>query len=123
MGSFGSDKWRNDRQLWWTGQDGAELRIGVSVEKDGDYRIKTRLTTARDYGIVQFYLDGEKLGEPMDLFCADNIILTDELVFGPFSLKAGEHVLNVKVVGANPDAIKRYMVGIDYVDVEEVSKK
>ena len=119
MGGFTADKWSNNQQLWWTAEPGAKLDIGINVEKDGDYKILTRLTKARDYGIIQFYLDGQKVLEPMDLYYPDNVIATDEIELGLFKLSKGQHKLTVEVVGTNPEAIKRYMVGIDYIKVQK----
>ena len=71
-----------------------------------------------DYAIVQLSLDGEKLGEPIDLF-HDGVIPTGELDFGPRQLGAGEHTLTVEITGANPKALKSFMFGLDYVKLAE----
>ena len=120
MGGFADDKWYNGEQLWWTGELGARLRIGIEVEKDGFYKILTRHTKAADYGIVQWLLDGEKAGKAMDFYYADGVIGSDQIDLGTYELKAGKHELNVQIVGSNPDAIERYMVGIDYLQVVPV---
>jgi hypothetical protein len=52
----------------------------------------------------------------MDLYYPDGVIATKQVELGTFELDAGRHVLSVEMVGANPNAIKRYMFGIDYVD-------
>lgn len=117
MGSFTDDKWRNDRQVWWTGQPGGQLKIGLDIEEKGTYQLLTRLTKAADYGIIQFYLDGEKISEPMDMYYPDGVIATKQIKLGTFTLEKGRHVLTIKIVGANPKAIQRYMVGVDYIDL------
>ncbi len=118
MGWITTDKWRNGEQLWWIGQPGKKLNIAIDTEKKNNYRISTRLTKAADYGIIQFYLDGQKVLEPMDLYHPDSVIATKEIELGNFDLDKGRHILTVEVVGSNPKAIQRYMVGIDYVDVK-----
>jgi hypothetical protein len=117
MGGFSEGKWENNDQLWWVGEQGAKLKLAVTVKKDGDYAILTRLTKAVDYGIVQFYIDDTKLGGPIDLYNRDKVILTDELALGTTHLSSGPHVLTVEIIGANPDAVKRYMFGMDYLKV------
>ena len=117
MGAFKADKWQNDRQLWWVGQVGAKLKIGLDIEEKGTYTLTTRLTKASDYGIVQFYLDDEKVLEPMDMYYPDGVIATKPITLGKFKLDKGQHILSVEIVGSNPNAIKRYMVGIDYVNI------
>jgi hypothetical protein len=42
------------------------------------------------------------------------------LAFGNHDLSAGQHKLTIQIVGANPKAIKRHMVGLDYVKLEPV---
>ncbi|MFA5292320.1 MAG: glycoside hydrolase family 172 protein [Phycisphaerae bacterium] len=118
MNSFKSSKWTDAQQLWWVGQPGGKLRIGINVKKEGSYEILTRLTKAADYGIIQWYLDGKKISEPMDMYYADGVIATKEINLGKYQLSAGQHELDVEIVGSNPAAIKRYMVGIDYIKVK-----
>ena len=81
MGHFGPGKWKNDEQLWWTGaKPGDKLDLALPVEPAGKYEVSVSLTKARDYGIVQFSLDGKKAGEPIDLYNA-GVVPT-----GPISL-------------------------------------
>lgn len=117
MNGFPASSWANDDQLWWTGKPGEKLKLAVKVNKDGEYEIRTRLTKASDYGIVQFYIDDTKLGEPIDLFNKDKVIATREFNLGTVHLTAGDHVLTVEMVGANPEAVKMYMFGMDYLKI------
>ena len=119
MYGFGTD-WSNDRHLWWTGaQPGDTLALVLPVMKDGTYRITVQLTKAVDYGIVQFTLNGEKLGEPIDLY-NDGVDVTGVLDLGTRTLPRGAHRLNVEIVGANEKAVKSYMFGIDYIKLEDI---
>ena len=118
MGSFTADKWRNGEQLWWTGQLGAKLNLCIDIQKKAKYKITTRLTKAADYGIIQFSLDDRKVLEPIDAYHPEGVVATDKIELGKLELDKGRHILTVEIVGANPDAIKRYMVGIDYIDVK-----
>ena len=76
-----------------------------------------QLTKAPDYGIVQLYLDGEKLGAPIDLY-HESVVATGLLAMGEHELTAGDHKLTVEIVGANDKAIKSYMFGLDYVKLD-----
>ena len=91
------------------------------MKKKGKYELKVALTKARDYGIVQLYLDGQKLGEPIDLY-DPNVVPTGEISFGEMDLAASAHKLSVEIVGANEKAVKSYMFGLDYVKLEPVKK-
>jgi hypothetical protein len=118
MAGYG-DQWSNDAQLWWTGaRPGDQLELALPVEKTGKYKLLAQLTKAEDYGIVQLWLDGEKLGEPIDLYHGW-VIATDDLDLGTRDLSAGEHKLTVEITGANPKAKKSHMFGLDYVKLVE----
>jgi hypothetical protein len=46
----------------------------------------------------------------------NGVIPTDPpLAIGTYDMTAGEHQLTVEIVGANPQAIKGYMFGLDEV--------
>jgi len=115
MGHFGGGKWHNDNQLWWTGaKPGDKLDVSLKIDTGSAYRVSVTLTKARDYGIVQFHVDGEKAGEPIDLYNPD-VIPTDPISLGVHRLEEGEHKLTVEIVGANEKADKAYMFGLDRI--------
>jgi len=87
------------------------------VKQAGKYRVAMQLTKAVDYGIVQLYLDGAKLGDPIDLY-HDGVVPTGLLRMGEHDLSTGEHKLTVEIVGANDKAVKSYMFGLDYVKLD-----
>jgi len=114
MAGFG-ENWSNGAHLWWIGAKlGDQLTLALPVEKSGRYKLLAQLTKAIDYGIVQLSLDGEKVGQPIDLF-NDGVIATGELDFDTHELSAGEHKFGVEITGANEKAVKSYMFGLDYV--------
>ncbi|MCX5676961.1 MAG: DUF2961 domain-containing protein, partial [Planctomycetota bacterium] len=64
MGQYGGT-WSGASQLWWTqGKPGDRLDLALPVKDAGKYRLTVQLTKARDYGVVQLYLDDKKLGGP-----------------------------------------------------------
>ncbi len=107
--------WTDDNHLWWTGaKPGDKLDIAVPVKESGKYDVSVVLTKARDYGIVQLYLDGKKAGDKIDLY-NPSVIPTGVIPLGEFNLSQGEHQLTVEIVGANSKAVKSYMFGLDQV--------
>jgi hypothetical protein len=113
--AYGDKRWSGQAQMWWTGaKPGDELLLAVPVKKAGSYDVVIRMTKARDYGIVQLYLDGAKAGQPIDLY-NDGVVPTDQIPLGTHELSQGEHRLTVAIVGANEKAVKSYMAGIDYI--------
>ncbi|HUT36541.1 MAG TPA: DUF2961 domain-containing protein [Planctomycetota bacterium] len=110
--------WSGDRQLWWRdAKPGDKLTFALPVPKAGKYSVAANLTKAVDYGIVQFRLDGEKLGEAIDLY-NNGVVTTGPRVVGAATLDAGEHKLTVEITGSNPAAVKRHMFGLDYVKLD-----
>jgi uncharacterized protein (DUF2237 family) len=63
------------------------------------------------------YLDGAKLGEPID-FYNNGVVPTGPVDLGTHPLKAGEHVLKAEIIGANEKA-KGLMFGLDYLLLEK----
>jgi hypothetical protein len=117
MTGFGTN-WSNDAQLWWTdAKPGDKLTLDLPVAKAGKYKLSAQLTKARDYGIAQLYLDGQKLGAPIDLY-HPSVIATGALELGTAELSAAEHQLTVEIVGANDKAVKSYMFGLDYLKLD-----
>jgi hypothetical protein len=114
MGHY-KGKWTNDDHLWWTGaKPGDKLEVIVPVKSSGTYDVSVVLTKARDYGIVQLSLDGKPAGERIDLYNPE-VVPTEPIELGSYTLKEGKHILTVEIVGANPRAIKAYMFGLDQV--------
>ena len=117
MSSF-AGQWSNDAQLWWTGAyPGDTLSLALPVTNAGVYKLSLAFTKAQDYAIVQLYLDGQPLGQPVD-FYSPSVTPTGPLVMGTYPLTAGQHTLAVQIVGANPAATPSYMFGLDYVKLD-----
>jgi len=120
MTGFG-EAWSNEAHLWWTdAKPGNTLELALPVAKAGNYRLKMQLTKAVDYGIVQLYLDGNKFGDPIDLY-NNGVVATGPLDMGTHDLTQGRHVLKVEIVGANEKAAKSYMFALDYVKLENTA--
>ena len=118
MARYRKFHWTNDDQLWWTGaKPGDKLTLALPVKKEGTYRVDAVLTKARDYGIVQFQVDGAKAGPPVDLYNPE-VIRTEPIGLGVHALSAGEHKLTIEIMGANPSAAKGYMFGLDEIRLE-----
>lgn len=118
MGGFGN-KWSNGKQLWWAGaKPGGTLTLALPVTTKGKYKLTAALTKARDYGIIDVALDGKPVATGWDGFNFPTVLHSDELDWGTHDLEAGEHKLTFTITGANPQAVKSHMVGLDYVKLE-----
>lgn len=116
MGGFSKDVWSAGQQLFWLRpKPGDRLELELPVKQAGSYDVALAMTMARDYAIVQLYLDDAPLGKPIDCYNNPDVITTGVLELGEHELTAGKHRLTLEVKGANPAAVKAYMVGLDYV--------
>lgn len=114
MASFSPD-WSREKQLWWMdAAEGDTLDLALPVAATGRYEVRAQFTRAVDYGIVTLSLDGQQLGEPIDLY-HDGVVATGEIALGTRDLSAGQITLRLTLAGANEKAVKRHMVGLDYV--------
>lgn len=121
MANFQADRWSGKAQLWWTGgkpQD--QLTFALDIPQEGNYTIEVVMTRARDYGIVQWALDGEPIGQAIDLY-DPQVVTTGVIELGQFQLPKGTSQLSVQILGANPKAVKAYMFGLDYLAIRPAS--
>ena len=113
-----SYEWSNEAQLWWIdGKPGDRLVLEVPVKEAGRYKVIADLTKAVDYGIVRMTLAGQA-SDKIDRF--NRGVANDAIDIGTFDLKKGVNRLEVEIVGANEEAIKRYMFGLDYLKLDKV---
>lgn len=115
MLDFG-EAWSGGKHLWWTrAKPGDVLELGFSVQKAGKYELILAMTKAADYGQFRLSVNGEPIGDVVDLF-NNGVIHTGKIRFGVVTLKQGQNVLGVEVVGTNSASIgDRYMFGLDFI--------
>lgn len=117
LSGFG-DQWSNDSHLWWiSAKPGDTLELEVPSTTSGQAELVMQLTKAPDYGIVQLFWNGRKLGEPVDLFHAA-VVPTGALQFGSVDVTP-RNILKVEIIGANDRAVKSYMFGLDYLKLQK----
>ena len=58
-----------------------------------------------------------KKSAPLDLY-NETVIHSGPITLGSHELTAGQHKLTVEILGANPQAKKAYMFGIDRIDLK-----
>jgi len=116
MAAFKADRWSGAEQLVWTGaRPGDRLELAFTAPSDATYDVIAAWTMARDYAVVQPALDGQPVGEPLDLYHYPDVVSSGELTIAARKLAAGQHRFAIEIKGANPSALKAYMVGLDYL--------
>ena len=109
--------WSNEAQLWWIdGKAGDRLVLEFPVEKAGRYEIIANLTKAIDYGIVKIAINDNP---PKEFDRFNDGVATDKLSLGEFELPRGANRLTAEIVGMNASekAVKRFMFGLDYLQL------
>lgn len=97
-------------------QEGAWLEIPFEVKEKEPLRLLLNMTKSYDFGRYQAYLNGVKLGAPMDLYSAD--IENAEVHLLDFWPEPGKYTLRLECVGKNP-ASAGYYCGIESVRLRE----
>lgn len=111
--SMGRVRWSDETQLWWKGgEPGDRLVLEFPVEEAGTYEVLANLTKAIDYGIVTLAINDE---EPKEFDRFNQEVATDQVSLGTFDLPKGTNRLTITITGANEDAVKAYMFGLDYL--------
>jgi hypothetical protein len=107
-----------DGQLFYLPEqaEGAWVQLPVSVTRKEPRRLLLKVTRAPDYGRYQAYLDGVKIGQPMDLF--DESVTPWEVHLLDFWPEPGEYTLRLECVGKNR-ASTGYYLGLHSVRLRE----
>jgi hypothetical protein len=122
MGLFPASQWSGDAHLLAEPPKGggwADLEIVAS--EAGRHEVIVYLTKAPDCGIVQFRLEGQALGKPIDCFEPETVISTGPLSLGTVELKKGPATLRLEAIGSNPRSVgQRTLWGLDCVLLQPV---
>lgn len=106
--------WSGNQQLWWIdGKPQDHVTVEFEAPSDGFYDIEVGLTKAVDYGVVELVINDQVKHSAFD--CYFTSVVVDAVTLKACRLSAGRNQLKVTLVGANKEAIKRYMFGLDYL--------
>ncbi|MFE7191775.1 ricin-type beta-trefoil lectin domain protein [Kitasatospora sp. NPDC057541] len=114
----GALTWSGGAQLSLAGtQAGAYDVMRVSVPEEGEYVLSGQLTRFNDHGVIQFAIDGQNVGQPIDTFDANPAGSTAPYTAGQsVRLTRGDHELKVTVTGTNAGTQgDRYHAGLDTI--------
>ena len=96
--------------------EGAWYEIPLEVKVREPLRLLLNMTTSYDFGIYQAYLDGVKLGEPMDFYSAETE--TREFHLLDFWPEVGTHRLKLVCVGKSKRS-EGYFLGMESARLRE----
>ena len=114
--SFRGGRWAGNAHLFAKNAAlGAWVEFELIVDEPGPREVVLFLTRARDYGIVQVSVDGEPLGEPIDLWTAGGVTPSGAIELGRRELSP-QSVLRLEVVESNDrSSSPHHQFGIDGV--------
>lgn len=116
MEGFGPH-WSDGKQLIWMCRKkewSIELTFEAVTSGDG---LRFGFTKAPDYGTFELSLDGQVIGEPVDLYDA-KVSRADDVVI-PVSIEPGTHNLKVKCLSINKKS-KSHLFAIDTFEITGV---
>jgi hypothetical protein len=120
---FPRGQWSGDRQLFarpLRAGDWADLELPAPAQ--GKYLITVYLGRSWDYGVIQFRVNGSRIGKPIDGFNADDVLSTGAIDLGAVNLKEGVNTLRVEAVGTNrKSAPPHYSWGLDCVVLKQAN--
>ena len=111
---FQDGRWSKDGHLFASGvHSGDWVELELPAVESGEHRLELFLTKAGDYGIVAVSVNGERVGDPIDL-SSYAVLPTGALDLGRVTLRGQHDVLRLEVVGTNPQsAAPHFQFGID----------
>ncbi len=120
----GKFKWQGDQQKWWRdGKVGDQWSLEFEVPGQGNepqaFDVSLGVTKAGDYGVADILIDDQPVSNKVDFYTPD--LTSETLGVGRVQLKPGKHKLTFRLAEPNPAAIKRNMVGLDFVSLAPVN--
>jgi serine/threonine protein kinase/WD40 repeat protein len=111
-------QWSDGSQLFCYCRQGGSVRLEVDVPQAGKYGVDAHFTMANDYGVLEVSIDGKRIGDRFDGFCA-GVLPSGSISFGALELSRGKHQIGFTVVDKNP-ASDGYHMGIDCLELKLV---
>ena len=107
--------WSGGRQLACNLGKAGTITLALRVKRDGRFFMNLYATQAPNYGKIQVFLDGKRLGPPYDAF-GYYTLPSGRIPVGELKLTKGEHRLRFDAVGKN-EASGGFSFGVDCVEL------
>ena len=115
-------QWSRNAHLLGRGRklgDYIDLQIPAPA---GSHRVTLYATKAADYGIVRFWVNGQRVANDFDGY-APNVMPSGPINLGVFTSQDGQFTLHVEVTGANSKSVGiKYLFGLDCITLTEQSQ-
>lgn len=113
--TFRGGRWSGDGHMFAFGtKQGDWIDLALPELEPGSYRLELFLTKAGDYGVVEVSLNGERVGEDLDLWSELGVVPTGAQDLGVVELRGRDDVLRLAVTRSHPKAAAPFFqFGID----------
>ncbi len=105
----------NNQKFITFGSKDGRIQLAFHVPEAGKYNATMAFCKSHDYATIQAYVNGKPVGARMDNY-HPTVIHSGPIQFGTLDLKAGQNVLEFRVVGKNKKSSGYYM-GFDYLEL------
>lgn len=111
---FRGGRWSKDGHMFAYGtREGDWVELELPPREQGEYRLEMFLTKAADYGILAASVNGDRVGDPIDLW-SYGVLPSGAVDLGLVSLRGQGDVLRLQLIGTNPNATAPfYQFGVD----------
>lgn len=100
MSPWGAGNWSAGNQLFGACSSASSFSLGLPVAVAGTYRLDMYATYAPDYGKLQVWVDGGKIGTPFDGY-GPIVTPSGRVTLGNVYLTSGSHQLGFTMAGKN----------------------
>lgn len=116
MAEFGP-YWKNRNQLFVLGtQTGAGVDLVLDSDRERKGTLSMRLSTARDFGLLQVYLNGDPVGQPVNLYSEQAFV--KDFAIGEVTLSPTVNVLSLQAVGKDSRSTG-FRFGVDTISFRQ----
>lgn len=119
MQEFGVDQWSRGAQILCRGRTPGDLiTLKIPAPDASSRSLSVRPTSAPDYGILSFTINGQRSSATFDGYSPD-VVPADEIPLGNFRPADGHFEVRIEVTGSNRASTgSRHYFGIDYFRIE-----
>lgn len=124
QGNCCNTTWSGGAQLSFGGNaSGKSFTVNFEVTTGSDYQLGVGMTSAKDYGAVDFRVDGTRLNWIYEWDMYSPLVAAGHRLLGNVPLSRGTHSLTITTTGTNWQSIgHRYLVGLDYITLTQTTR-
>ena len=116
MEQWGAKHWSGGKQVLVNGQDGGWVEWEFEAPEGRNFQLVLHATRALNFGKITVAIDGQKIGDPVDLYAGAGVIPSGPRTLGERELSKGTHQLRISVQQGHPESTALDF-GLDALDL------